>query len=456
MRHVFLIFFLAVTTTTSFLLAQELYTARGYWMESTREPYYSLKLKQLSGDSLSTDQAAYLQDYGNLLEQYFNRLSDTEKQRYFSMKAQWDSELAAPVPSVVTEEFEWRGRDRFLNALYGTYYGISIVAIGEMSSPAAVGIPLLTGGLWMLGPVINPKKYDDITQTTVRAGHSGKFLGLIYGISAGLAITGDSENNGDFMLGFSTLGSIAMGEIGFQLQKRRKLTDGQVELIRHYSILGTGVGLSLIAATESEQANLYGLSMLAGGIGGLFVGNKVYRRYNYTRGDVDAISSLSLISAGIGFTAIIAQVESTENSPSSALFLIPAAGAVIGSSLAQRSVKGVYLTKKQGSTIIFATAGSSLMGLGIMALTESESPTAWVGVPTALALVTQQLVFHKYKRENLARSLQGKGGNQRSNVAFSFQVMPENYFINQRLRPESFGRPGSGLPNSIVKLGLRF
>jgi hypothetical protein len=455
MRLRFFATFFALSIAIGFLFAQELFTARGYWRESTREPYLSLTRKQLVGDSLSVNEAAYLQDYGYFLDQYFTRLPETEKQRYFSMKAQWDRELSTPAPPVAAEEFEWRGRDRFLNALYGTYYGITVVAIAELDNAAAAGIPLLTGGLWMLGPVINPKKYEGITQTTVRAGHSGKLLGLIYGLSAGLAIAGDSENNGDFMLGFSTLGSIAMGEIGFQLQKKRNLTDGQVELIRHYSILGTGVGLSLIAATESEHANLYGLSMLAGGIGGIAVGNGAYKRYNYTKGDVDAISSLSLIGTGLGFTAIIEQLDEADYS--SSLFLVPAAGALVGSYLAQRSVKGIHLTKKQGSTIAFATAGSSLMGLGILALAESDSPAAWIGVPSAMALVVHQLVFNKYKRENLARGMQGTSRYQRTNFAFSFQVMPENYFINQRVRPNSYDRPDRGLlPNSIVRIGIRF
>lgn len=91
----------------------------------------------------------------------------------------------------------------------------------------------------------------------------------------------------------SVIGSIALGEIAFHLQKKKKLADGQIELLRHYGLLGMGVGLSATLATETDAVvwPFYACWWCEW----LSHGNKAYKQYSYTRGDVDAISSLSWI-----------------------------------------------------------------------------------------------------------------------------------------------------------------
>ena len=172
------------------LSAQNLYTARSYWQESTKSSYLSIKEKQAKGQSLSTDEMAYLKDYETYLLTFYNRLSEEEKQEYLRMKEQWDREASVPLiapqaPTQLSEqtEFEWRGRDRLVNGLYGVFYGASISAICEFQDAAAAGVPLIMGGLWMLGPAFNAKKYEGITESTMRASNSGKLLGALYGAS---------------------------------------------------------------------------------------------------------------------------------------------------------------------------------------------------------------------------------------------------------------------------------
>src|SRR5687768_4450864 len=104
--------------------AQELYSARGYWVETTKEAYRKIKQKQNAGDSLTTNELAYLVDYENYLATYYQRLPETEKINYNQMKAQWDRELVGPTAKAPVqtnqnpEEFEWRSRDRFVNSLF--------------------------------------------------------------------------------------------------------------------------------------------------------------------------------------------------------------------------------------------------------------------------------------------------------------------------------------------------
>jgi hypothetical protein len=452
-RSTLLIFFIAFAIHFQ-SSAQGLYTARGYWEESNKETYRIIKQKSTNGIALTADETSYLQDFETYLSNYFQRLSAEEKAFYDKMKAQWDRELMGPEERIIVEEeFEWRGRDYATNILYGAYYGASFVAITEIASAATIGIPLLTGGLWALGPVIAPRKYENITRPVIRASNTGKFLGLIYGGSLAMLIGGNEEFPGQLALGLSSLGSIALGEVGFKLQKNRNFTEGHIELVRHYGIIGPWLGAAALGTAGSENLNLYGAALLAGGVGGILVANNVAKKYDYTKGDVDNISALTLASTGLGL-AVFAEV--VDNSNSTTSLIIPAAGTVIGTMLGQKAVKGVYLNKRQGSTIGLSTGGAALVGLGFAAIFEAESPAVWVGVPSVLALATQQILFSKYKKENLAGNMLSKiNGDKR--YRFSMKVTPENYLVNQRMIvPSGVINPNANISNPLVNLKLAF
>lgn len=442
--------------------AQTPYTARAYWQETTKSSYLSLKDKKEKGTNLSADEEAYVQDYEAYLRSYYNRLSEDEKQTYQQMKEQWDLELTSPLiapqaPSHQTlsePEFEWRGRDRAINALYGIYYGAALVSILETEETAAAGIPFITGGLWMLGPAFNSQKYENITESTMRAANTGKLLGLVNGLSLALALGGDSDETGKLAMGLSTIGSITLGEVAFQTQKKKNVSGGTVEMIRHYGIIGPLVGGSILATTDTDDPHLIGLGLLAGGIGGIWAGNKAAARYDYTRGDVDALSSLGVISTGLGFAIIINTFETNTEVPG-AIWLVPASTAVAGTLIGQRMVKNVHLSKKQGSTINLSSAGGALFGLGAMLLTGSESPTAWVAVPSLTALVAHQLVFNRYKRDNLLKDLQGESSRGKK-VDFSMKVMPENYFINKNMPFKVDADPRMAAATPLVHLTFKF
>lgn len=449
-------------------LSQSLYTARGYWEESNKAAYRSIKDKQQKNETLTADEQAYMADFEAYLSSYFARLSAEEKQRYVQMKEQWDRELdptlKAPRASQQTQaeqqqieqsEFEWRGRDRAKNALWGIYYGASLAYIAGMEDAAAVGIPFITGGIWMLGPAMNPKKYEGITQTTVNASNNGKFLGAIYGWSLAFAVAGESESVEKIGLGLSTVASIGLGEWAFQTQKKKNISAGRVELLRHYGVLGPLVGGAVLAATETESANLVGVGLLAGAGAGLAIGNKAAKAYDYTQGDVDAISSLSIITTGLG-VAVISDAIANSSNPSNALVLVPAATAVAGTLLGQRQVRNVHLTKRQGSTISLSSVGGALVGVGVLALAEADSPVAWFGVPSALALIMHQSVFAKYRRDNLTTGL---GGIQREGkkVAMSMKLMPENYFVSKNMSPQKLiNNPSLAAASPLVNISFKF
>jgi hypothetical protein len=438
-------------------LAQGLYTARGFWEEYNKPIYREIKHKQAVGDPLTLDESAYLKDYEEYLNSYYQRLSDDEKAKYQQMKEQWDSELLLP-PKKIKEsiqEFEWRGRDRAINIGYGILYGASIAAIAEIDNAAALGIPLITGGMWALGPIMNPGKFENINRSVLRASNTGKLLGFGYGAAAGLMFGGDGNNTWKLALGLGTVGSIALGEVGFHNQKKKRFSEGHIEMMRFYGLIGPWLTAGTLGALRVENPHVFGAGLLAGGIGGLIVGNKFSQKYPYTRGDVDNITTLSVASTGIGL-AVMSEILRNDNVDGAAL-LLPMAGTVFGTYLGQRSVKGVNLTNKQGSTILFSSAGAALVGFGILAIAESQNPTVWIAIPSLLGLGSQQILFQKYKRENLAnQTLSGKLGMNRK-FDFTMKVTPENYFVNKQMAGRT-NIPGLN-PNptqSLVNFKLAF
>jgi len=451
--------FLTLFLTLSFEIsttAQGLYTARGYWEESNKPTYREIKQKQLVGDVLSEDEMSYLLDFEIYLNNYYSRLSEEERTKFEQMKPQWDRELFGPQqPQLIQEEFEWRGRDRAINIGYGIVYGVSIAAIAEIEGAAFLGVPLITGGLWALGPIMNPNKYENIDRSVLRASNTGKLLGFGYGAAAGLMFGGDGDNTWKLALGLGTAGSIALGEIGFQNQKKNRFSEGHIEMLRLYGLIGPWLTAGTLGVVGVENTNVLGAGLLAGGIAGLIVGNKVSHKYPYTRGDVDYITSLTVLSTGLGFAAM-AEALNNDNA-GSAVLLIPMAGTILGTWLGQRSVKGVNLTNKQGSSILFSSGGAALVGLGILIIAESENPTMWIGLPTLLGLGAQQFLFQKYKRENLAnKSLSGSIGKDKK-IDYSLKFTPENYFVNKQMA-ERTNIPGLN-PNptqSLVNFKLAF
>jgi hypothetical protein len=434
--------------------AQSLYNARGYWEESNKPTYREIINKQSFGEPLTAEELEYLNDYEVYLNRYFERMSDSEKERYYQMKDEWDRELSNIKSSGRnTGEFEWRGRDRFVSIAYGFSYGLAAVSVFEIDNVGAAGVPLVMGGLWALGPVFNPKKFEDITRPVLRANNSGRLLGWIYGGSLGLLLSGNSDSGGQVFAGMGAVGSIALGEWAFQKQKRENYSEGHIETLRHYGILGSWVGASSLGAFQVENINAYGAGILAGGVLGLALGNQQSKKYPYTIGDAENTTVLSLIGTGLGF-AIAA--ESLNNSESSAIILIPAAGSVLGTAFGHKSAKGVYLTKKQGSTIGYSTAGAALLGLGLMAIVEAESGVAVIGVPSALALITQQMLFQNFKKENQRKTF-GQELNSKTGLDFSLDIKPENYFVNQRM-PMFSATQGININPSqpIVNLSLKF
>lgn len=439
----------------------DLYTARGYWEESRKSNYILLQQKVENEEKLNDNEKQYYQDYSQYLESYFAKLSSSEKLKYQEMKDQWSLALATDSDSD-EQEFEWRTKDRALNSLYGIYYGASLAAIAEVEGGAAAGIPLITGGLWLMGPTFRPQKFEGITRNTIRMSNTGKLLGLGYGLALGATILdSDSYNFYKPMLALSSLGSIALGEIAFNYQKRHNLSSGQIELLRHYSIIGGWAGLTTALSTGSSKSNVYGGLVLAGGFIGTTVGLHEGRKYDYSKGDVYAINTLASAALGLGFAATIEIFESNDyfdESSSEWSFLIPAITPIIGTIVAQNQVQNIHLTRKQGSTLALSSAGSALLGLGIVAIAESDSPAMIIGLPSIGAIITHQIMLKNYDKVNRIAIGNKRGSDTQQGSRVSLNVSPENYWINQKKNDinDLYTNGGFEAAQSILALKFKF
>ncbi|AFL85700.1 hypothetical protein Belba_3188 [Belliella baltica DSM 15883] len=451
----FLSLFLLVLSFQIQSSAQGIYTARGYWEESNKQTYKTIKLKQAVGDPISDEEISYLLDFEDFLNNYYAKLSEEEKALYQKMKVQWDRELSSPKKvEPQPEEFEWRGIDRAVSIGYGLYYGASLVSVLEIDNAGIVGIPLITGGLWALGPIINPKKYENIDRSVVRAGNAGKFLGLIYGGSLGLVVAGGNYPNNEGKAAFimSSVGSIALGEVAFQMQKNRRYSDGHIEIMRHHGVLGAFSGLSIAAAANGDTGRPFGIASILGTTAGLALGNMASKKYPYTRGDSRYATNMSSVGIGVGF-AIATQI--AQNGGDQVLLLVPAGMGILGTYIGQKNTQGVNLTARQGSTINYASGGAALLGLGVTALAQSDSPAVVLGVASGFALITQEYLFAKYKKENLNFNLSRKSSS--GDIQYSLKFHPENYILNQQLQSKATIMSSySQLSTPIINFNLTF
>ena len=79
-----------------------------------------------------------------------------------------------------------------------------------------------------------------------------------------------------------------------------------------------------------------------------------------------------------------------------------------------------------------------------------------IGVPSGLALITHQILFGKYKRENLELKLRGSN-DRNGKYDLSLKFTPEGYFLNQSIKtkgisPERY----ANLQSPVFRLTVRF
>jgi len=428
------------------------YNAKAYF-EATQNPtYMQLLEKSIEQDSLTEEETKYLNDYKSFLGSYFDNLSETEKSRYNEFKVQWEDELEANRNQEDSDVLEVKrlgikpGRKFVLsNGIYGFAYGLGGAYVLNIQDSWNIALPFISAGISMAIPLLNPKKYEGIDFSTVMLTRHGKFIGLLDGAALGFLLFGDPDQDewrGRAIVASTIAGSIALGEVGFQIGKKRKFPEGKVATYKYYSILVPYLAFSGLVAGNVDNPRIYGATVLAAGAAGYFVADRVYKKYQFSRGDMLAASSFGLLSATLGFG--LTPVDEPWH------ILIPAATALGGTVASHSILKNAKFSAKQGWNINYATIVGVVIGLGVSLAIQPDSHNLVFILPAATGMAGWAIFTSKYKKQQFtSSSLEKKRWTD-----LSFNFTPQNYFINKQIKPITDNPRRSGLPLFSLKLRL--
>ncbi|HSV87424.1 MAG TPA: hypothetical protein VLH61_02155 [Bacteroidales bacterium] len=317
------------------------------------------------------------------------------------------------------------------SGFHGLFYGIAFSIVADLEGPAAVGLPVLTAGTSVLIPLLTTPR---ITTNSLILSNHGRTMGWFHGFALSALILGeeiDVEDNEKIMIASGAISSIGLGVVGNILGRNRPWEEGQAALYAHYGMLFPFAGFSASLAFVDDLRLASGITLLSGA-GGYFLANQIYRINPHTRGDVRAIRTLSLLNAGLAYGILIDQLEDDllgEDEFERSDLIIPALGAVAGTTIGHFWLRNTRLTTRQGNISAFAATGGAVLGLGLALMTGADEIWPYYTFPYALGMGAFGLAVERFRSANMAAEIAPDRGN--SNVSYSF--MPLNLAFNQML-----------------------
>ena len=429
------------------------YNARAYYEAEQNVTYQSLLKKVEKQEALSREEFKYLEEYKSYLSNFYQNLSESEKKKYEKNKKKWAGESRKRSVKTDSTAFDVtpvgpNPEKKFYlnNGLYGLGYGITSIFMFELYGPGAVALPILSLGVSLAYPAINKQKYQGIDYSTIMMTRHGKFIGLLDGAALGFLLYGDiREDNwrGKAFTATIIASSIALGEVGFHVGKKKKFPEGKVATYKYYSLLIPFLTFSGLVAGNVEEPRVYGASVLAAGAASYWFAGKVYNKYKFTRGDMLATSSFGLLSTGLGFG--LSPMEEPWH------FVFPAITAIGGTYASHRIFRNAKFSRKQGLNTNYATMAGSAIGFIVALFIPSESHHVYLLLPVATGTAVWAGFVSKYKKEQSWTSR--KSDKKWADMSFSFT--PQNYFINKRMvKPGISESQKMGLPMFSLKLKL--
>jgi hypothetical protein len=414
------------------LMAQN-YIASDFWKMEQDSVYNSLKKRQSNGDSLSVGEKDYFIKYKAKLDNYFEKMSDSEKSWYYQNRAMWErqpgamNKLKVPQePDIYLGEKSTYSRYIAWSGVFGFAYGLAAVGILDINEGGAIAIPLLTAGASTLIPLLTTKD-QKVTYNSLKLSIHGKTAGAIHGAALSMLLQGDNVgDNYKVMLGLSTLSSIGLGRLGYVLGRDKPWSPGRAGLYTCYGILMPLEGATIAGALGVEDVRVVGLAILAGGAGGYLIADRVAQKYDFTPGDITATKSLIVTNTLLGI-GIMSDVLSNSEGSGTGILLVPAATALGGTLLSHYWLRDAHLTSQQGRNTALATFGGAAMGLGVAALFQSESATPYYLIPYITGLSSFALIVHKYKQNNQVQFFKTEKDNK-----WNLNIMPQNILLNQK------------------------
>ena len=425
----------------------EPYTARAFWQEVHNPRYQDILKKKQQGLRLSDAEMQWNADYEEYLERYFSRLPQEEKNKYEQFSTQWNDELNNTKESPDLNEMSRKNvvpPKKFMlnNGLYGFGYGLAADFIFEVPDEAAgTAIPFITSGISLLWPVLFKERYRDISYSTVMLARHGKFVGVLHGAALGLAIFGDHASPAEILTPMVVM-SLGLGEVGFQLGKAKDWSEGRVATYQYYGLLAPAMAVTGLIIFHAERARPYGITVPIAGMAGYLLGNKVYNKNHFTRGDMLAASSFEIYSTGLGIGVV--PMEHEED------LIAPLVTTIGGSVLNHVILKHKNLTAKQGWNVNYLSGAGAVLGLGVALLTGAESHNVYFILPAVGGFIGW---FGALSAQTNKRNV-NMGMKRKSKNSFSVHFMPENYFVNKHLPLASPGKLSPSAP--LFDMSWRF
>jgi hypothetical protein len=319
------------------------------------------------------------------------------------------------------------------SGINGLFYGVAIDLIVEPESPAAAGIPIIAAGTAVMIPILSNTTRTMSPNTLILSSH-GRFVGWAHGFSFATLIGGENawnDNNVKFTVAAAAITSIGLGIVGNSIGKTKDMTEGQASM---YSLYGWTLPLAgtLLAASFSESPRVVAGTELVFATGSYFLADRVYKNYQYTRGDARAIQVFTLLNGGLGL-GILAD-RANRNNESRTDLLFPAVGVMAGSLLGQLWLKNVQMTPRQGMNTAYATTGGAIFGLGIGLLTGSDNITPYYTIPYLTGFIAYAAMVETTRRKNSDMISNEDDHESKWNFAF----MPQNYFVNSKISERGF------------------
>ncbi len=300
---------------------------------------------------------------------------------------------------------------------------------------------MLIGGAGFFVPLI-ATGHNDITNGMARGFTVGAANGFVHGGALSLLFFGDNVEYENF-LGFTSVFSITESLLGLSMAKKYDYSWGRMSIMGSGGLWGAAAGATLpFILFESEEPRLYGLTSLAGSVGGIMAANYLYKQQPITHGDATIINTTGAL--GIHWAAVMTQTFNMD-SPRGivGLMLVGASG---GLTYGISKTKGYDYTRQQGNLISLGTYAGGLIGAGLGVLAESEETgMLWL---TALGSTGGFLLSDYVLKEN-------RKNRSSSAPNFSFQINPTGVLgaVNSNYLPKTNDiRVG----NSIANFRLTF
>ena len=318
-----------------------------------------------------------------------------------------------------------------LSAWNGLYYGLAADHIFEVDDEkAAVAIPVITAGTLALIPLFTNETRTITSNQLLLAGH-GQLIGWVHGGSLGLLINGeDSFDKGKSKLtvGLAALTSIGLGIAGKSLATKMDWSEGRVALYRHYGLVMPATGAT-IALALSDDARVFGSSILLFGAGGYYLADRINTWNEFTRGEMRATQALTILNGTLGMCIFVdTEPDDFAKNPG---WVLPGIGLLVGTGLGHIWLKDTNLTPQQGMTTLYAAGLGSLIGVGLSILVGSDEfdLTDYL-LPYATGLGTYAFAVGTMKNKNAAQAYLSP---KKSAGDWTFSFMPQNLYLNNKL-----------------------